>query len=182
MQINLYVCYISIFSGLGFHTALILSKAGGNVILTCRSQSKCEEAKESIKNIAPNSVVDAMTLDLASYASIKSFVNDFVAKYGKLELFKYLLTKGASITPNLLNTSIYGGNIDLINYIYDNYDQNVNNCSNIWISPFFDNTKRLVIMTRLLDLGANPDIYLNDSVVLNQSTSLNNTITFYATQ
>ena len=35
-------------SGLGFHTALVLAKIGGKVVLACRSLSRCRDARDLI--------------------------------------------------------------------------------------------------------------------------------------
>lgn len=73
-------------SGLGYHTALALAEHGAKVILACRNSGKCEEAKKKILEHAPASHVQCMTLNLASFKSIRSFVTEFISAYGKVDV------------------------------------------------------------------------------------------------
>lgn len=60
-------------SGIGFHAALELARAGFEVILAARSQEKGREAVERIRRELPQVKVRAETLDLASLQSIRAF-------------------------------------------------------------------------------------------------------------
>mmetsp|Transcript_24253 Transcript_24253/g.26525 ORF Transcript_24253/g.26525 Transcript_24253/m.26525 type:complete len:329 (+) Transcript_24253:98-1084(+) len=73
-------------SGLGYYTALELAKHDAQVILACRSATRCQEAKQNILKEAPNGKVDALTLDLSSFQSIKDFVKEFESKYPALDV------------------------------------------------------------------------------------------------
>lgn len=68
-------------SGLGYDTALALAKANAVVALACRSESRCNTAKKSILAEYPQGQVETFSLDLSSFASIRSFVKDFQAKH-----------------------------------------------------------------------------------------------------
>ena len=97
---------------------------------------------------------------------------EIALKYNQLDVFKYLLTKGAVWSQNLLNQAVYSGNLDNVQYIYDNYDKGVDSCGSVWISTnLTTDTAKVVMMTKLLDLGANPDTYINDAVVLNMAVT-----------
>jgi len=63
--------------GIGFETAKILSKMGGHIILACRNMEKANIAVKEIKVLTGNFNVEAMHLDLSSFASIEKFVQEF---------------------------------------------------------------------------------------------------------
>jgi NAD(P)-dependent dehydrogenase (short-subunit alcohol dehydrogenase family) len=58
-------------TGLGFEAAKVLAGKGARVLLSCRSQSKAQAAKESILAAFPKADVIIVELDLGSLASIK---------------------------------------------------------------------------------------------------------------
>jgi NAD(P)-dependent dehydrogenase (short-subunit alcohol dehydrogenase family) len=60
-------------SGIGWHTALELARAGSDVILTVRSEDKGHTAVESIRRLLPRARVRAELLDLANLQSIRAF-------------------------------------------------------------------------------------------------------------
>lgn len=60
-------------SGIGWHTALELARAGGGVILTARTESKGRDAVESIRRQLPQAKVRFELLDLASLRSVRAF-------------------------------------------------------------------------------------------------------------
>jgi len=88
--------------GLGKSTAKILALNGAEVILACRSKSKCDEAVAEIKQINKNARVEPMVLDLGSLASVKSFANEFVKKHDKLD--SLILNAGIMHTPYTLTS------------------------------------------------------------------------------
>eukprot|EP00698_Gefionella_okellyi_P002028 TRINITY_DN11905_c0_g1_i1.p1 TRINITY_DN11905_c0_g1~~TRINITY_DN11905_c0_g1_i1.p1 ORF type:complete len:333 (-),score=50.29 TRINITY_DN11905_c0_g1_i1:107-1075(-) len=66
-------------AGIGFATCQQLAEMGAHVIMACRDPHKAQDAVAQL--FAASSVtVEAMSLDLASFASIKSFVAAFEAK------------------------------------------------------------------------------------------------------
>ena len=60
-------------SGIGWHTALELARAGCEVILTARSDSKGKQAVDQIKAAVPLAQVRYEILDLASLRSVRAF-------------------------------------------------------------------------------------------------------------
>jgi NAD(P)-dependent dehydrogenase (short-subunit alcohol dehydrogenase family) len=73
-------------SGIGYHTALELARAGATVILGCRNAQKAEAAKAKILAAIPLAQVEIAKLDMADLESIKSFAEAFVAGGRKLDL------------------------------------------------------------------------------------------------
>ncbi|HEY1910044.1 MAG TPA: SDR family NAD(P)-dependent oxidoreductase, partial [Vicinamibacterales bacterium] len=60
-------------SGIGWYTALELARAGSEVILAARSETKGQDAVERILRDVPDARVRPAILDLASLASVRSF-------------------------------------------------------------------------------------------------------------
>ena len=60
-------------SGIGWHTALELARAGSEVILASRTEAKGRDAVERIRQEVPQATVRAEVLDLASLRSVQSF-------------------------------------------------------------------------------------------------------------
>jgi len=84
-------------TGIGKETARVLAKIGAHVIMACRDMEKCKEAAKLIKEEAKSEKVETMELDLASFDSITTFVNDFKAK--KLPLQLLINNAGVMRTP-----------------------------------------------------------------------------------
>jgi len=62
-------------SGIGWHTALELARAGGEVVLTARTADKGAKAVERIHTAVANAKVKAEILDLASLKSVRAFAD-----------------------------------------------------------------------------------------------------------
>ena len=60
-------------SGIGWHTALELARAGSEVILASRTEAKGRDAVDRIRRQLPQAKVRAEVLDLASLRSVQSF-------------------------------------------------------------------------------------------------------------
>ncbi len=73
-------------SGLGFETVLALAGHGANVVLACRNLDKGRDAQSRILAAHPTALVELSELDLASLASIRSFVARFKTTHEKLDL------------------------------------------------------------------------------------------------
>ena len=73
-------------SGIGYHTALELARAGAHVILACRNPLKAEEAKARIVAAVPQAAVEVAQVDMADLDSIRAFAEGFVASGRKLDL------------------------------------------------------------------------------------------------
>lgn len=73
-------------SGLGFHAALELSRAGAQVILACRSRDKAEVAVRQIRLAVPQAQPEFMALDLSDLDTVASFAERFKAAHSKLHI------------------------------------------------------------------------------------------------
>ncbi|MFZ0661337.1 MAG: oxidoreductase [Acidobacteriaceae bacterium] len=82
-------------SGIGWHIALELARAGAEVILTTRTEAKGREAVERIRRQLPEAKVLAEILDLASLASVRSFAT----KIGQLKLDLLVNNAGVMAVP-----------------------------------------------------------------------------------
>lgn len=67
-------------TGIGKETALELAKRKATIYLACRDMTKCEETRKSIILETRNRNVHCRELDLASFQSIKEFVQAFKAE------------------------------------------------------------------------------------------------------
>jgi NAD(P)-dependent dehydrogenase (short-subunit alcohol dehydrogenase family) len=62
-------------SGLGYHAALELGRAGAEVILACRDAGRGEEALARMRAEAPDASFELRSLDLADLASVRAFAD-----------------------------------------------------------------------------------------------------------
>ena len=83
--------------GLGLLAAQKLSKRGYHVVLTSRRAADGERALAEIREAVPEANVDCMMLDLASFASIRSFVDAFHERALPLHL---LVNNGGVMTTD----------------------------------------------------------------------------------
>jgi len=72
-------------SGIGWHTALELARAGAEVILAARTEAKGRDAVERIRREISQAKVRAEVLDLASLRSVRAFTAK-VSYEAKLDL------------------------------------------------------------------------------------------------
>jgi NAD(P)-dependent dehydrogenase (short-subunit alcohol dehydrogenase family) len=72
-------------SGLGFHVALELARAGTRVILACRDERKGKEAMARIRAQIGRARVSLELLNLADLSSVRAFAKNIVRR-GKLDL------------------------------------------------------------------------------------------------
>ncbi|KAG8746046.1 hypothetical protein FRC12_014390 [Ceratobasidium sp. 428] len=68
-------------SGIGLESARLLAGMGARVVLACRDEGKAQEAKEKIVAATGNTLVEVESLDLASFDSVRAFVD----RWGKRE-------------------------------------------------------------------------------------------------
>jgi NAD(P)-dependent dehydrogenase (short-subunit alcohol dehydrogenase family) len=72
-------------SGIGWDTALELARAGGEVVMTARTQAKGEDAVDRVRRVIPQAKVRYEQLDLASVRSVREFAAR-VSRGGKVDL------------------------------------------------------------------------------------------------
>ncbi len=60
-------------SGLGFHVALELGRAGAHVILACRDRGRGTEALERMRTAVPDGSYELRVVDVSSLASVREF-------------------------------------------------------------------------------------------------------------
>ena len=73
-------------AGLGVETARSLAASGVAVIITARDMARGEQVAAGIRASTGNEAVEAMQLELGSLASIRSFAENFLARYDSLNL------------------------------------------------------------------------------------------------
>jgi NAD(P)-dependent dehydrogenase (short-subunit alcohol dehydrogenase family) len=71
-------------SGLGYETTRELARHGARVLLACRSPEKAGAAIQRLRSENPRADVEAMALDLASLASVRSFASAFLGRHQAL--------------------------------------------------------------------------------------------------
>lgn len=73
-------------SGLGFHDALGLARAGADVTIASRKQERGEEAVRRIKASVPGASIRFEALDLSNLASVAEFAERMRASRGSLDI------------------------------------------------------------------------------------------------
>ncbi|WAS95342.1 oxidoreductase [Nannocystis punicea] len=66
-------------SGIGWHTALELARAGGEVTITARSEVKGEDAARRIRAVVPGAELRTGVLDLSDPESVRAFADSQLA-------------------------------------------------------------------------------------------------------
>ena len=84
-------------SGLGYETVKFFAGKGASVILASRSLERGEKAKVSILQDVPQGKIEVMALDLASLASVKTFSDQFLSSYDRLDVL--MNNAGIMTTP-----------------------------------------------------------------------------------
>ncbi|MCL6601434.1 MAG: SDR family oxidoreductase [Paenibacillus sp.] len=73
-------------SGMGLATTVELARRGATVIMACRSAQRGEEALSKARQQSGSQDIELMRCDLASLDSIRSFAQEFIAKYPVLDV------------------------------------------------------------------------------------------------
>ena len=73
-------------SGLGFESALALTRAGAEVVLACRDQTKGAEAADRITGLVPSATVSLVPLDLSDLSSVRAFAAVIGERYAGLDI------------------------------------------------------------------------------------------------
>ena len=73
-------------SGIGYHTARHLARAGAAVVLACRNQQKGEAARTALLAHNPEAKVEVRVLDVANIDSVRRFADAYNAEGRPLDL------------------------------------------------------------------------------------------------
>ncbi len=73
-------------SGIGFHTALELGRAGAKVVVACRDETRGRKAVARMQAAAPQATFEFEPLDLADLASVRAFADRFLASGEPLDV------------------------------------------------------------------------------------------------
>jgi retinol dehydrogenase-14 len=95
--------------GMGLATTVEMARKGAKVIMVCRSQKRGEEALVAAKQQSGSELIELMLCDLASLESIRSFAEEFTAKYPVLDV----LINNAGIITTKRQLTVDGFEMDL---------------------------------------------------------------------
>jgi NAD(P)-dependent dehydrogenase (short-subunit alcohol dehydrogenase family) len=84
-------------SGIGVETVRALASAGARVVLAARNQAAADETAFDIKSTTGSDLVEVGILDLASLASVRAFVADYLSKKRALHIL--INNAGVMATP-----------------------------------------------------------------------------------
>ena len=73
-------------SGIGFETALALSRTGANVIIVCRNPGKARDAVQSIQEKSGNPHIGFVLGDLGSQKSIRGIAREILGKFQTIDV------------------------------------------------------------------------------------------------
>ena len=73
-------------TGIGLETAAALARHGAQVVLACRDEAKGRAAADRIAAEGASGALEAMVLDLADLASVRSFCDAFRNRFDRLDL------------------------------------------------------------------------------------------------
>ena len=85
-------------SGIGFDAAKLLTKAGADIVLACRSPDKAETAANELRQ-ATTGQVDVVALDLSDLSSVRSAAEELRSRYAKIDAL--VNNAGVMQTPQL---------------------------------------------------------------------------------
>ena len=84
---NKKICVITgATSGIGMQAAKSLAREGFFVVLACRSLEKAEKVCSDIKAQSETQGSCCLCLDLSSFRSIESFADEFMSRFGRLDV------------------------------------------------------------------------------------------------
>lgn len=73
-------------SGIGKAAAIQIARAGATVVIACRNVERGAQALEDVRAVSGSAQIELMQVDIASQASIHSFVDEFKAKHDCLDV------------------------------------------------------------------------------------------------
>jgi NAD(P)-dependent dehydrogenase (short-subunit alcohol dehydrogenase family) len=97
-------------SGIGKAASLQLAQLGAQVVMMCRNKERGEQALQEVRSLSKNPNVELILVDMASQASVRSAVNEFLGRHSRLDVlihnaanFDHRQTKPI-LTPDGLET------------------------------------------------------------------------------
>ncbi len=91
-------------SGIGYETTKGLAALGAHVVMVCRNEEKCSEARRSIAMAVEGASLETMLCDLASQADIRRFAREFSEGHERLDV----LLNNAGGIPNERQVTVDG--------------------------------------------------------------------------
>ena len=73
-------------TGIGKETARVLASRGARVIITSRNAERGRKAVAEIRERSRRDDVEVMSLDLASFQSIRAFAKEFISRFDRLDV------------------------------------------------------------------------------------------------
>jgi len=73
-------------AGVGKETAVGLARAGANVVMTARDPARGVAALTDVRERSGSDAVELMSLDLASFASIRAFADELLTRHDRLDV------------------------------------------------------------------------------------------------
>ena len=89
-------------SGIGKEAAVGLAALGATVVITSRDPERGQQAVDEIRERSGSEDVEVMALDLASFASIRTFAAEFLDRYDRLDV---LLNNAGGILSKRIETA-----------------------------------------------------------------------------
>ncbi|MEN9563657.1 MAG: hypothetical protein RIR73_1901, partial [Chloroflexota bacterium] len=72
-------------SGIGKAASIQLAQQGALVVMLCRNKERGERALQDVKAAAQSENVELILVDMASQASVRKAVNEFLSRHTKLD-------------------------------------------------------------------------------------------------
>jgi NAD(P)-dependent dehydrogenase (short-subunit alcohol dehydrogenase family) len=91
-------------SGIGYETTKGLAELGARIVMVCRDETRCRDAKASIEAAVPGASLETMLVDLCSQADIRRFASEFKASHDRLDV----LFNNAGGIPNERKETVDG--------------------------------------------------------------------------
>src|SRR6478736_1756054 len=89
-------------SGIGKEAAVPLATMGATIVITARDQAKGQAALAEVRQRSGSNRVELMDLDLADFASIRSFASELLARFDRLDV---LVNNAGGIISDRVHTA-----------------------------------------------------------------------------
>ena len=75
-------------SGIGKAASIQLAKLGAHIVMMCRNRERGEQALADVKAAANSGKVELILVDMASQASVRNAVNEFLGRHTRLDVLR----------------------------------------------------------------------------------------------